>query len=73
MERKPFPLRWWQWHSFQTVAAISGNIPEKDVAAYVIIDEGYKADKNSVSIKKCQRWFHFMCNKVRHIKITCWL
>ena len=30
-------------------------------------------NKNSVSIKKYQRWFHFMCNKVRYIKITSWL
>ena len=50
MRMKPFLIRR-QQHSLQTVTAISVNIGEKGVAAYVIIDERYNSNKNSVHIK----------------------
>lgn len=53
---KPFLIRW-QQHSLQTVAAISVNIREKGVAAYVIIDERYNSNKNSVRIKNVRDGF----------------
>lgn len=56
MEMKPFLIRWPQ-HSFQRVAASSGNIPEQGVAAYVIVDERQNANKNSMSIKNVRDGF----------------
>lgn len=53
---KPFLIRW-QQHSLQTVAEISVNIREKGVAAYVIIDERYNSNKNSVRIKNVRDGF----------------
>ena len=41
----------------QTAAAISVNIREKGVVAYVIIDERYNSNKNSVCIKNVRDGF----------------
>lgn len=53
---KPFLIRC-QQHSLQTVAAILVNIREKGVMAYVIIDERYNSNKNSVRIKNVRDGF----------------